>query len=97
MLVRRRYWALRFSKALRPLTGPMGEEPSAKAMMWCQTEEVQAAEVGRIFSGAFSPFKSVVPSPVHQTVVTAGHHSADSDQKSTLFARLGQLPEHEEQ
>jgi broad specificity phosphatase PhoE len=34
------------------------------------TGKAQVAEVGRNYSGAFNPIKSVVPSPVHQTVVT---------------------------
>jgi hypothetical protein len=55
---------------------------------------VQAAEVGRIISGVFKPIRSVVPSSVHQAVVTEWDTTqTDSDQKSTFYARLGRMPE----
>ena len=41
------------------------------------TEEVQAAEAGRNFSGVLNPVESVVPSSVHQTVVTVWDTTPD--------------------
>ncbi len=63
------------------------------------TERVQAAEVGRNISGVCNPFRSVVPSSVHQAVVTVCVLSPTLIPiKRVLFCvRLGRLPEQKEQ
>jgi len=53
-------------------TGPKVEEPGASLRCVEKLGTFGEWKVGRIISGVFSPVKTVAPSSVSQTVVTAG-------------------------
>ena len=55
----------------------VSEERGARVARRVDTEEVQAAEVGRNFIGVLNPMQSVVPSSVHQTVVAVWDTTPD--------------------